>query len=168
MNNNKIRIVVGAIAVSAACIVGIANREKFMSNAYQDSGGVWTVGYGETKGVKKGDKITPERALIKLNDSVDQYAKQIKNCFGDVKLYQHEFDAYVDLSYNVGAGAVCKSSIPKKLREERYEDACKTILSFDKIRKNGVLVSCHDPKNNCLGIVKDRKRVYNMCMGNNN
>lgn len=164
MNSKKIRFAVGALVVSAAALVGIANREQFRSVAYQDSGGVWTVGYGETKGVKKGDKITPERALIQLEKSVDGYATQIKACFGDVPLYQHEFDAYVDLAYNVGAGAVCKSSIPRKLKARQYEAACKTILSFDKITLNGKLVSCHDPKNNCKGIIKDRERVYKMCM----
>ena len=161
----KIRIAIGARAVSAAAIVGIANREQFRSIAYQDSGGVWTVGYGETKNVKKGDKTTPERALIQLEQSVDGYATQIKACLGDVPLYQHEFDAYVDLAYNVGAGAVCKSSIPRKLKAGQYEAACKTILSFDKITLNGKLVSCHDPKNNCKGIIKDRERVYKMCIG---
>lgn len=165
MDSKKIRFAVAALAVSAAALVGIANREQFRSVAYQDSSGVWTVGYGETKGVKKGDKITPERALIQLEKSVDGYATQIKACFGDVPLYQHEFDAYVDLAYNVGAGAVCKSSIPRKLKAGQYEAACQTILSFDKITKNGKLVSCHDPKNNCKGIIKDRERAYRMCMG---
>lgn len=162
---NKTRITIAALAVSAACLVGIANREQFRSAAYKDSGGVWTVGYGETKGVKQGDRITPERALIRLNDSVDQYARQIKSCFGDVPMYQYEFDSFVDLAYNVGAGAVCKSSIPRKLKAGQYEAACKTILSFDKITIAGHLVSCRDPKNNCKGIIKDRERVYRMCMG---
>ena len=165
MSLNKVRLAAGALAVSAAALVGIASREQFRSEAYQDSGGVWTVGYGETKGVKKGDKTTPERALIRLNDSVDQYARQVKTCFGDVPLYQHEFDSFVDLAYNVGAGAVCKSSVPRKLKAGQYEEACKTILSFDKITINGKKVSCHDPKNNCKGIIKDRERVYKMCMG---
>lgn len=50
MNAKKIRL-----AVSVAVLVGIANREQFRSIAYKDSGGVWTVGYGETKGVKEGE-----------------------------------------------------------------------------------------------------------------
>ena len=162
---NKARIAAAALSVSALCFVGIAGREQFRSVAYQDSGGVWTVGYGETKGVKKGDRTTPERALIQLNSSVNQYANQIKSCIGDVPLHQHEFDAYVDLAYNVGASAVCKSSIPRKLKAGQYCDACKTILSFDKIRLKGKLVSCRDQKNNCRGIIKDRQRVYKMCVG---
>ena len=164
MDGKKTRMAAGALVVSAAALVGIANREKFMPVAYQDSGGVWTVGYGETKGVKKGDKITPERALIQLNNSVSQYERQIKACLGDVPLYQHEFDAYIELAYNVGAIAVCKSSIPRKLKAGNYAEACKTILSFDKIKIKGNLVSCYDPKNNCRGIIKDRKRLYNVCI----
>lgn len=165
MNNNKIRVTVAALVVSATAFLGIANREKFMPTAYRDSGGVWTVGYGETQGVKKGDTVTPERALLKLGSRVDQFSKEVKTCLGDVPLYQHEFDAFVDLAYNVGSSAVCKSSIPRKLKAGQYAEACKTILSFDKITVNGKKVSCHDPKNNCKGIIKDRERVYRMCMG---
>ena len=165
MDKNKIRIAAVALALSAAGLVGIAGREQFRSSAYQDSGGVWTVGYGETKGVKKGDRTTPERALLTLDKSLGQYENQLKTCFGDVKLYQHEYDAFVNLAYNTGAGAVCRSSIPGKLKAGDYAGACKTILSFDKIRLNGKLVSCNDPKNNCRGIIKDRQRVYQMCSG---
>lgn len=163
--NNKFRMAIAALSLSAAGLVGIAGREQFRSTAYPDSGGVWTVGYGETKGVKKGDKTTPERALLTLHKSVNQYERQLKSCFGDVELAQHEFDAFVDLAYNTGAGTVCHSSIPKKIKNGDYTAACKAILSFDKIRIKGELVSCHDPKNNCLGIVKDRQRAYQMCMG---
>lgn len=161
----KKRLSVSALCVSAACLVGIAGREGYRSLAYKDSGGVWTVGYGETKGVKMGDRTTPERALVKLGARVDEFAQRLKPCLGDVPLYQHEWDAYVDLAYNVGAGAVCKSSIPKKLKAGQYAEACKTILSFDNITVKGKLVSCRDPKNNCKGIIKDRERVYRMCMG---
>lgn len=162
---NKTRIVAAALAVSATCLVGIAGREQYRSAAYPDSGGVWTVGYGETKGVKKGDKTTPERALARLQTSVDEYAKGIQSCMGDIPMTQYEYDAMVDMAYNVGAGAVCKSSIPRKMRAGQYAEACQTILSFDKITKDRKKVSCHDPKNNCLGIIKDRKRTYKMCMG---
>lgn len=165
MNGRKIRLAVSALCVSAACLVGIAGRESYRSLAYKDSGGVWTIGYGETKGVKMGQTTTPERALVKLGARVDQFAQSLKTCLGDVPLYQHEWDAYVDLAYNVGAGAVCQSSIPKKLKAGQYAEACKTILSYDKITVNGRRVSCNDPKNNCRGIIKDRQRVYQMCMG---
>jgi GH24 family phage-related lysozyme (muramidase) len=48
---------------------------------------------------------------------------------GDVKLFQHEYDAYLSLDANTGG--VCASSIPGKLKAGQYEDACKTILDFN-------------------------------------
>ena len=40
----------------------IGESEGIKLDAYQDGGGVWTIGYGHTKNVKQGDKITKEEA----------------------------------------------------------------------------------------------------------
>ncbi|MDR1311120.1 MAG: glycoside hydrolase family protein [Burkholderiaceae bacterium] len=162
-----VRTIVVALSVSAAGFVGIAGYETYRSATYRDSGGVLTIGYGETKGVKPGQRTTPERALARLHKSVDEHASGIKKCLGDVALAQHEFDAFVDLAYNAGVSAVCRSSIPAKLRASDYAGACQTILTFDKRRdrETGRLLSCRDPANNCLGIVRRRQETYRKCMG---
>lgn len=59
MDSRKIRVAVGTL-------VGLAGREPFRTHACQDSGGVRTVGQGETKGGGKGVRTTPERDLIRL------------------------------------------------------------------------------------------------------
>ena len=159
------RTVVGAIAVSAACLLGIASNESFRSVPYKDSVGVWTNGFGNTNNVAPAQKITVERGLIDLGNNVNEHANGLKRCFGDAVLYQHEFDAYLDLAFNVGYPSVCKSSITKKIKSGQYEAACKTILSFDKVTINGEKVSCHDPKNNCLGRVKRLESAYKTCVG---
>ncbi len=159
----KTRVIALALSASAALLISTANHEGYRQNAYKDSGGIWTVGYGETQGVTKNSKTTPERALIQLGKSLDKHEQGLKKCIGDIPLYQHEYDAYLDLAYNVGAGSVCRSSIPKKLRAGQYEEACKTILSFDKMHKGKELVSCRDPKNNCTGLIKRREKAYLMC-----
>lgn len=60
-----------ALAVSAAALVGIATHEGYRGEAYRDAAGIPTIGYGETAGVKMGDKITPERALVQLLESTE-------------------------------------------------------------------------------------------------
>ena len=40
----------------------IKSHEALRLKAYQDSKGVWTIGWGHTKGVKPGDVITREQA----------------------------------------------------------------------------------------------------------
>ena len=105
---NKTRITVAALAVSAAALVGIATHEGYRGEAYKDAVGIPTIGYGETAGVKMGDKTTPERALVQLLTSTEKHADAIRSCI-KVPLYQHEFDAYVSLSYQIGAGAFCNA-----------------------------------------------------------
>lgn len=57
----------------------IKNFEGCRLVAYQDSVGVRTIGYGHTKGVKQGDKITLDQA--------DEYLKQdVIGAAGDVSL----------------------------------------------------------------------------------
>ena len=47
---------------SQKLIDAIKKFESCVLSAYQDSVGVWTIGYGHTAGVKKGDKITQYQA----------------------------------------------------------------------------------------------------------
>ena len=93
-----------------------------------------------------------------LGKDVDHTEKVLQACLGDdIKLTQSEWDAYISLAYNVGAKAVCKSSIKWKLQTGRYQAACAAILSFDKVRVNGKLV-----KNK--GLVNRREKEYRICM----
>ena len=98
MNNNKIRLGIGAIVVSATALVSIASYEGYSNVAYRDSVGVPTVGYGETRGVTMKSRTTPDRALVQLLSSANRHADYIRQCI-TVPLYQHEFDAYVSLAH---------------------------------------------------------------------
>jgi len=89
-------------------LIGIANHEAFRSRAYDDGVGVQTIGFGTTAGVKPGDTITVERALIRLGQDVGRFESEMRRCIGDVPLYQHEWDAYVSLAYNIGYGGFAK------------------------------------------------------------
>ena len=150
---SKARIAAGAIAVSAASLVAIATYEGYRGNAYQDSVGVPTIGFGETAGVKMGDKTTPERALVQLLASTEKHADAIRACI-TVPLYQHEFDAYISLAYNIGTGAFCRSTLVKKLNAKDYAGACEEIRRWNKA--GGKVLP---------GLVKRRDVEYRTCMG---
>ena len=51
----------------------VKEKEGYRSKAYQDAVGVWTIGYGSTKGVKKGDEITKEEAEELLEDELNDF-----------------------------------------------------------------------------------------------
>lgn len=149
----KSRIAAYSIAISAACLVGIATHEGYRSEAYKDTVGIPTVGFGETAGVKMGDKTTPERALVQLLESTEKHADAIRQCI-KVPLYQHEFDAYVSLAYNIGAGNFCRSTLVKKLNAKDYAGACEEIKRFN--RAGGKVLS---------GLTRRRQKEYRLCKG---
>jgi len=83
-----IRPSVASLYLSAAMLVGIAMEEGYSSKAIIPvSGDVPTIGFGTTTGVKKGDEITPERALMRLLADADKFSDGVKKC-ADVPLYQ--------------------------------------------------------------------------------
>lgn len=148
------RYAVSSLVVSAAALIGIAVSEGYRGEAYVPvKGDVATIGFGSTGGVKMGDKTTPERALVTLLKDVDHHANGIKACI-KVPLYQHEFDAYTSLAYNIGVNAFCKSTLAKKLNTGEYASACAEILRWDKFRGKPL-----------KGLTLRRQAEYKTCMG---
>lgn len=128
------RMMASALALSGAALISIALHEGYRAVAYDDGVGVQTIGFGETKGVKRGDKTTVERALVRLGASVSEHEARLRDCIGDVPLYQAEWDAYVSWTYNVGTGAACGSSLVKRLRQSPpdYAGACAELLRWTR------------------------------------
>ncbi|MBU3613191.1 lysozyme [Polynucleobacter sp. MG-27-Goln-C1] len=149
----KNRQAIAAMAISAAALVGIASHEAFRSTTYKDSGGIPTLGYGETKGVVAGQTTTPERALKKLLESADEHAQGMNSCV-TVPLHQYEFDAYLSFTYNVGVGAFCRSTLVKKLNAQDYAGACKELLKWDKVGNKQL-----------IGLTRRRQAEYFTCIG---
>lgn len=116
-------------------------------------GDVPTIGFGTTGGVNLGDKITPPKALGRALTDVQKFEGAIKQCV-TVPLHQHEYDAYVSLTYNIGAGAFCKSTLVKKLNAGDYSGACEQILVWDKFKGKPL-----------RGLTIRRQEEYKKCTG---
>lgn len=82
--------------------------------AYQDSVGVWTIGYGSTKDIKKGMKISKLMADGFLRDDLEE-AEEAVNELVDADLTQNEFDALASFTFNLGRGNLANSTLLKKL-----------------------------------------------------
>jgi len=148
------RAPIAALSLSAAAIVSIAIHESFRSDAYIPvPGDVPTIGFGTTENVKLGDKISVERALVRLLDDASEFESAVKQC-APVPMYQYEFDAYVSLTYNIGTGAFCRSTLTKKLNQLDYAGACKEILRWDKFKGKTL-----------AGLIKRRQEEYRKCIG---
>lgn len=129
---SRTRTAVLLCCLSAAGLVGIANREGYTDKAVIPiPGDVPTIGFGTTEGVKMGDRTTPPKALERALRDVGKYEGAIKRCV-TVALHQYEYDAYVSLAYNIGAGAFCNSTLVQKLNAADYAGACAEISKWDK------------------------------------
>lgn len=145
---------IAALALSASALVGMALHEGYRGEAYTPvPGDVPTIGFGTTAGVKPGDRITPERALVRALQDAQKFEGALKQCV-KVPLHQHEYDAFVSLSYNIGSGAFCGSSLVKKLNAGQYEAACDEILKWDKFQGRPL-----------PGLTKRRQQEHAKCLG---
>ena len=89
----------------------IKKFEACKLTAYQDTAGVWTIGYGHTAGVKKGDKITPYQAEQFLKEDLSRFeaiANKVRNL-----TTQGRYDAVLDFIYNCGSGNFDKSTLKR-------------------------------------------------------
>lgn len=113
---------------------GIALIKKFEGCelvSYQDSVGVWTIGYGHTKGVKEGMEINKQEADDMLMHELTEYEGYI-NDYVKVPLSQSQFDALVAWVYNLGPTNLKSSTLLKELNAGNYEEAPNQIKRWNK------------------------------------
>ena len=109
----------------------IQEFEGLEVEAYQDGGGVWTIGIGHTKNVSKGDKITVEQALDWFADDV-AWAEKAVNWLVKVRLSQNQFDSLVSLVFNIGESQFKNSTLLKVLNGGDYLGVPQEIVRWNK------------------------------------
>lgn len=106
--------------VDGDCLSLTEGSESCRLTAYPDPVGIWTIGYGHTgPDVHPGLVITREQAESLLEMDL-AHAELAVNTYVKVPLTQHQFDALVDFTFNVGAGNFFNSSLLKYLNEKNY------------------------------------------------
>lgn len=111
----------------------IQNAEEFKANAYQDEKGIWTIGYGHTKGVKPGDKITEDEAEKLYAEDFKIHSEPLK--YVKVPLNDNEKVALSSLIYNIGEPQFKNSTVLKKLNEGDKKAAAEAFKLFCKESK---------------------------------
>lgn len=92
--------------------------------AYRCAAGVWTIGYGHTKGVAEGMRISQAEAERMLAEDLARYERSVR---GMLKVSQsdRQVDALVSLAYNIGVGALQRSTLLKKINGRSGDEAIK-------------------------------------------
>jgi len=113
---------------------GIALIKKFEGcelKAYKCAAGVWTIGYGSTKGVEENDTITQEDADKLLTEEMSEYEGYV-NDMVESDLKQNEFDALVSWVYNLGPSNLSSSTLLQKLNNKDWDDVPNQIKRWNK------------------------------------
>ncbi len=102
---------------SQTLIDAIKRFEVCSLTAYQDSVGVWTIGYGHTAGVKRGDKIGMYQAEQFLREDLAKFEAVADKC--KRLSTQGKYDAVLDFIYNCGPSNFEKSTLKKYIESGR-------------------------------------------------
>lgn len=133
------------LGVGIATAVGISTTTqknesggRVILHAYADSGHVWTICDGiirwpSGKAVQRGDVATPDQCEAMRYDELIRHAKPLIQCLPMLRGRANQVSALVDLSYNVGTGAVCNGSVGTDIRAGHWIDGGKAILLYDKV-----------------------------------
>ena len=119
--------------VSNNCIELVKEREGFRAKAYKCPAGIWTIGYGETKGVKPSDVISEPEAARRLKLRLDEFAKDVLSLL-KINPTQSQLDALTSFAYNLGIGALQSSTLLKKHNDGEFTVAQCEFLKWDKAK----------------------------------
>ena len=103
---------------------GIALIKEFEGlrlKAYKCPGGVWTIGYGHTAGVKSGMVISEAQAEEYLKADLVRFERYLNGL--ELALNHNQFDALVSFIYNVGTGNFSNSTLLRKVRANPQDNS---------------------------------------------
>ena len=164
---NNLRQSVAILALSASAFVTL-----LVSEGYTDKAVIPTKNDRPTKGfgstfksdgtpVRIGDTTTPVRALILAQDHISKEEQKFRASLPGVKLYQGEYDLYMDWVYQFGTGAWNRSSMRRNLLAGDYVAACNALLLY---RFSGGF-DCSTPGNRrCAGVWTRQQERNRKCL----
>lgn len=118
---------------SPRCFQIIRDFEGCQLEAYQDQGGVWTVGYGQTgPGIVEGTRVSKGVAEAMLKDTLAHLGDDLFSLVG-WRLNQNQYDALISFVYNVGLGAFKKSTMLKDILAYRLPKAAEEFLKWNHV-----------------------------------
>ena len=110
----------------------IISFEGIRLQAYKCPAGVWTIGVGSTQPpVNPGEEITKKEAMDRFDHDLSKFEKAVDKLV-TVPLTQNQFDALVSFTFNVGEGALAKSTLLKKLNAGDYDAGPAELMKWTK------------------------------------
>ena len=125
--------------INAAGLALLKQFEGCRLEAYQDGGGVWTIGWGHTgPGVKPGLRWTQQRADAQLQADIAERAPAILAAC-KVEPNENQAAAMLSLAYNIGVGTFKTSSVVRLHNQRKFAEAANAFSMWKK--DNGEVVA---------------------------
>lgn len=138
----------------AAAIALVGAWEGLRTVAYRDVVGVPTVCFGETRGVKMGDRYTVDECKAMLGDALVEFETGMRRCLTSPDtIPEKSYVAFLSLSYNIGTGAFCRSTVARRANAGDIAGACEAIKAWN--RAGGRVIK---------GLTNRRADEYRICM----
>jgi lysozyme len=139
-----IQVPVRAWPISADGVQLIADKEQGPNGgpalkAYKCPAGVWTLGLGETDGIKPGMTCTADQAWDMLLRDLTTRAQALQAMLM-LPANENQLGALVSLVYNIGLEAFRKSSVLRLHNKGDFAAAARAFDLWNKAKVNGVLV----------------------------
>ena len=112
----------GARSVNAAGLSLIKDFEGLRLEAYLCPAGVWTIGYGHTEGISRGQKITQDQAEKLLREDLARYEQAVSRLVR-LPIGENQFAALVSFAFNLGESALASSTLLQKLNGGNHAGA---------------------------------------------
>ena len=109
----------------------IKHFEGLRLEAYLCPAGVWTIGYGSTRGVIESMTITETEAEAMLRRDLLTAERSVLRLV-NVPLTHNQFDALVSFTFNLGGGALQRSTLRRKVNREDHEDVPAELLKWNR------------------------------------
>lgn len=139
----------------AAAVVLIGAFEGVRTVAYIDPVGIPTICFGHTRGVEMGDTATMAECNALLKNEVLVHEAGMRRCLTNPdKLPDGAYVAFNSLTYNIGVGAFCRSTLVKKANAGDLVGACNELPRWNKaggIPWRGLTIRREQERSICLG-----------------
>ena len=123
------------------CTTAVSGFEGLRLIAYRDPVGIPTNCFGNTIGVKMGDRATPAECADLLRAQLIAFDAGLARCYpGLVQQPDRRRAALVSWAYNVGLGAACSSTLIRLAKAGEIAAACDQLPRWNKATKAGVRV----------------------------
>ena len=114
-------------------VTTVEEFEGYVPEAYQDIAGIWTRCFGDTSGVTPGATYSFDQCAKSLNDQLIKHSQPVFDCMPTLaKQNPKTIAAILSMTYNIGVGGMCRSSVAKYANTGQWEKACKRMAEIYK------------------------------------